>query len=66
MQLELLQQGPPVLPHAWQVETVVVPVLVVPQARSYVAQPVPVGKVLDRQHGSPELPQVQRPDLQVP
>jgi hypothetical protein len=31
-----------------------------------VAQPLPVGKVLDRQHGSPELPQVQRPDLQVP
>jgi hypothetical protein len=33
------------------------------QARSLVAQPLPVGKVLVRQHGSPEFPQVQRPDL---
>jgi hypothetical protein len=34
VQLELLQQGPPVLPQAWQVDVVVVPVVVDPQARS--------------------------------
>jgi hypothetical protein len=34
VQLLLLQHGPPVLPQAWQVDVVVVPVLVVPQAKS--------------------------------
>jgi hypothetical protein len=38
----------------------------VAQARSLVAQPVLVGKVVLMQHGSPELPQVHRPDLHEP
>lgn len=41
-------------------------VALVAQARSLVAQPVPVGKVVLMQHGSPEFPQVHRPDLHVP
>jgi hypothetical protein len=64
LQVELAQHGPPFLPQGWHVE-VLDPVLPV-QFRSLVAQPVPVGKVLVMQHGSPELPQVQRPDLHEP
>jgi hypothetical protein len=66
------QQGPFNLPQDWQLETVMVVLVLVlvavpvPQARSYVAQPVEVGKVAVGQQGSPELPQVQRPDLQLP
>jgi hypothetical protein len=36
------------------------------QARSPVAQTLPVGRVPLAQQGSPTLPQVQRPDLHVP
>ena len=66
VQVELAQQGPPVLPQGWHVEEERLLMLLEVQARSLVAQPLPVGKLLDGQHGSPEFPQVQRPDLQVP
>jgi hypothetical protein len=62
VQVSFAQHGPPFFPQGWHVEVrLLVPLEV--QARSWVAQPVAVGKVLVRQHGSPEFPQVQRPDL---
>ncbi len=65
LQVLLEQQGPPALPHTAQME-LVYPVELVVQARSPVAQALPVGRVPLAQHGSPTLPQVQRPALQVP
>ncbi len=59
------QQGPPALPHVAQIE-VPVPVKLLVQARSNVAQVDPEGSVPLGQHGSPALPHVQRPALQVP
>jgi hypothetical protein len=61
----LEQQGAPALPQAAHTEVVRPGVLVV-QARSKVAQVLPVANVLVGQQGSPALPQVQRPDLHVP
>ena len=45
---------------------VLVLVLLDMHARSKLEQPLPVGKALVRQHGSPEFPQVQRPALHWP
>jgi hypothetical protein len=66
VQVLLVQQGPPVLPHGWQVEVVRPVRLAVAQASSYDEHPLPVTKVEVGQQGSPELPQPQRPDLQLP
>jgi hypothetical protein len=66
VQVLLAQHGPSFLPHGWQVEVEVVVLVLVVHARSKLEQPVLVGKVLDRQHGSPELPHVQRPALHEP
>jgi hypothetical protein len=59
------QHGLSFLPQGWQVEPVVL-LVVDAQARSKLEQPLLVGKVLVGQQGSPALPQVQRPVLQVP
>jgi len=59
------QQGAPALPQGAHTEVLSPGVLVV-QARSKLAHGVPVGKLPLLQQGSPWLPQVQRPDLQVP
>ena len=53
------------MPQGWQVEVRLLLALVA-QARSLVAQPVLVGKVVLMQHGSPAFPQVHRPDVHVP
>ncbi len=58
------QHGPPALPHRAHTEVLYPGVLVV-HARSKLAQ-LPVGRLPLGQQGSLRLPQVQRPDLQVP
>jgi hypothetical protein len=59
------QQGAPAFPHGAQRE-LVRPGELVLQARSKLAQVVPVGSVPLAQHGSLTLPHVQRPALQLP
>jgi hypothetical protein len=60
-----VQQGTPVFPQALHKEVLLPGVLVV-QARSNEEQVVPVGRFPLAQDGSSALPQVQRPDLHEP
>jgi hypothetical protein len=65
VQLLPVQQGAPDFPHAVHTE-VLEPAELVLQARSKLAQLVPLARTPLAQHGSPALPQAQRPDLQDP